>query len=146
MRCFFLPLALLVTLLAGCAQPTDPETEIKANIATMELALAERDNSDFMDHLAESFIGGGSGRGDLTRDDAQKMVALYFLRYKSIRILVTGLDVEIDPYEPALALSTSTVALSGGERLIPNSAGLYRVSGQWQNFDGSWKLTRLEWE
>jgi hypothetical protein len=136
-----------ITLLLGaCSEPVGPEALIRANIMAMEEALAERNNGDFIDKLAASFSGGRAGEETLDRDAAQKMLAVYFLRYRNIEILVSQVDVAIDLYEPALATSTARVALAGGEHLLPASAGLYTVHGQWQNFDGQWKLTRLTWE
>ena len=139
-------LLLASLLLTACAEPVGPESQIRANIMAMETALAERSNGDFMEHLSASFSGGKSGQEGIDREGAQKMLALYFLRYRNIEVLVSQVDVEIDLYQPALARATASVALAGGQRLIPNSAGLYSVESQWQEFDGDWKLTHLRWE
>ncbi|QFU76615.1 hypothetical protein EY643_13650 [Halioglobus maricola] len=136
----------LLGSLAGCSEPVGPETQIRANIMAMESALSERSPGDFLEHLAESFTGGKQGSGDVTRDDAKRMLGVYFLRYRNVDILVSQVDVEIDAYEDALATSSAMVALAGGRGLIPDSARLYQVTGRWQNFDGDWKLTRLSWE
>lgn len=142
-----IPTSLLALfLLTACAQHWDPAVAIEANVNAMETALAELDKNGFMEHLSESFNGGESDKAKLGKEEAEKMLAVYFLRYRKVHILVTQLEIEPDLYEPALATSSATVALSGGEHLVPNSAGLYKVTGQWQNFDGTWKLTRLEWE
>lgn len=146
MRARLLAPIMAVLLLAACQEPVGPEALIRANIMSMEEALAERSNSAFMDKLAASFSGGRANEENLDRDAAQKLLAVYFLRYRNIEVLVSQVDVEIDLYEPNLASSTARVALAGGERLLPDSAGLYLVQGQWQNFDGQWKLTRLTWE
>ncbi len=139
-------LVMAAVLLVACQEPVGPEALIRANIMAMEEALAERSNGAFMDNLAASFSGGRAGQENLDRDAAQKLLAVYFLRYRNIEVLVSQVDVEIDLYEPKLATSSARVALAGGERLLPDSAGLYAVQGQWQNFDGEWKLTRLTWE
>ena len=136
----------LALLLAACSEPVGPEALIRANIMAMEEALAERSNGDFMDNLAASFSGGRVGEETLDRSAAQKLLAVYFLRYRNIELLVSQVDVEIDLYEPMLASSTARVALAGGQHLLPDAAGFYTVRGQWQNFDGQWKLTRLTWE
>ena len=147
MRILYRILVLSMLLLLGaCAEPVGPEAQIRANIMAMETALAERSNGDFMEHLSAGFSGGRSGQEGYDRDGAQKMLAVYFLRYRNIEVLVSQVDVAIDPYQPALAQATASVALAGGERLIPNSAGLYRVESQWQDFDGEWKLTHLRWD
>ncbi len=137
---------ILAALLPACSEPVGPEALIRAKIMTMEEALAERSNGDFMDQLSASFSGGRADDQSLDREAAQRMLAVYFLRYRNIEVLVSQVDVSIDPYQSGLATSTARVALAGGERLLPDAAGFYRVTGQWQNFDGDWKLTRLTWE
>ncbi len=136
---------MLVTLLPACSEPAGPEALVRANIMAMEEALAERSNGAFMDRLAASFSGGRAGDESLDREAAQRLLAAYFLRYRNIEVLVSQVDVNIDPYQSGLATSTARVALAGGERLLPDAAGFYTVEGQWQNFDGQWKLTRLSW-
>ena len=66
-------------------------------------------------------------------------------RRHRIRVVVSQVEVTLDPYEPALAQARATVALAGGERLLPNSAGVYQVESHWRNFDGEWQITRLQW-
>ena len=137
--------ALLIALLVGCAAPEGPEQAIRKNIEGLEMALAKRNPGDALDTLADSFLGGKAGQLDMDREDARKMLAVYFLRYHKIRIVVTQVEVQLDPYEPALAQATASVALAGGERLLPNSAGFYQVESRWREIDGDWKITRLQW-
>jgi len=138
---------LLLTLsITACSRYSEPEAQIAANVQAMETALDERDRGDFMRHLARSFTGRNPNGGSMSREEAEKMLMLYFLRYRKVGVLVTQLEIEIDLYEPNLATTSAAVVLSGGEQLLPDSAGLYRVNGQWQNYDGDWKLTRLDWE
>lgn len=145
-RALIAVIVLLNALLAACAEPEGPEQAIKNQISVMEVALAERSPLGFMNSLSESFLGGKSGQLDTDKEAAKKMLAVYFLRYHRIRIAVTQVEVEIDPYEQQLATASARVALAGGEHLLPNSAGFYQVSSQWQNFDGDWKITRLQWQ
>lgn len=139
-------ITLVSVILTGCAEPEGPEQAVRSRIAVMESALAQRSPTDFLDALSASFLGGKSGRLDIDKPEAKKMLAVYFLRYSRIRVAITQIEVVVDPYEQNLASATARVVLAGGERLIPNSAGVYQISSQWQNFDGDWKLTRLEWQ
>lgn len=138
-------IVLLIVLLAGCSQRAGPEQAVRESIVTLETALAERSPGDVLDTLADSFLGGRSGQLDMDKDGAKKTLAVYFLRYHRIRVVVTQVEVEVDPYEPALARATANVALAGGESLIPNSAGFYQVESHWQEIDGAWQITRLQW-
>lgn len=137
--------ALLIALLLGCTAPEEPEQAIRENIESLQAALAERSSGDAMDILADSFLGGRAGQLDMDREDARKMLAVYFLRYHKIRIAVTQVDVQLDIHEPALAQATASVALAGGERLLPNAVGFYQVESRWREIDGDWKMTRLLW-
>ena len=145
-RVFIAAIALLIALLTACAEPEGPEQAIKSQISVMESALAERSPLDFLDSLSESFLGGKSGQLDMDKEAAKKMLAVYFLRYHRIRISVTQIEIELDPYEPQLATASARVVLAGGESLLPNSAGFYQVDSQWRDFDGGWKITRLQWQ
>ena len=138
-------IALLLVLLSACGQREGPEQAVRNRIGDLETALAERSPGDALDTLAESFLGGSAGKLDMDREGAKKMLAVYFLRYHRIRVVVTQVEVAIDPYQPALASATANVALAGGERLIPNSAGFYQVESRWQEIDGNWQITRLQW-
>ena len=133
-------------LLTACAEPQGPEQAIKGQITGMEDALAKRSSMTFMATLAESFLGGRSGQLDTDKEAARKMLAVYFLRYHRIRVAVTHIEVKIYPEERFLASASARVALAGGENLLPNAAGFYQVTSQWRNFDGDWKLTRLQWQ
>lgn len=142
----YLLTCLLALLVAACAEPPSDEARIRANIETMENALAERNAGDFMAQLSPGFRGGHRDRQDLDRDAAKAMLGLYLLRYREVRVLVSQIAVTIDPYQPELASSTALVALAGGEQWLPRAAGAYTVTGDWRNFDGEWLLTRLVWE
>ena len=135
----------LTLLLSACSSSSDPVAEIEANVAAMENALAERDNGDFIDHLADSFLGGRDGRMDIDKADARKMLAGYFLRYRNIHIVVTQMDIEIHEMDPYRARMSGTVAVAGASRSLPESGGLYKVEGEWQNYDGSWQLGSFNW-
>ena len=142
----FAATALLCLLLNGCSNPVDPIVAIEANIETMEAALADGDSGELTQFLAESFTGGTAGELNLNKDQVRNMVRGYSLRYKHLRVLLNRVTVELDEQEPALAYMTGTVALSGANRLLPSAGGVYTIAGEWQNFDGDWKLRRLTWQ
>lgn len=144
-RAFIAFIPLLVALLSGCGQPQGPEQAIRDRIETMETGLAERSPGDVLDALSSNFLGGKSGSVDMDREAAKKMLAVYFLRYHRVGVVVSQVQVDIDPYEPQLASASAKVVLTGGERFIPNAAGFYQVQTQWRDFDGEWKITRMEW-
>lgn len=145
MKSLLITIAVLLNLI-GCADATDPVIAIETKIKAMEAGLAAGDSGEVTQFLAKSFAGGKDGELELNKDDVRKMLIGYSLRYKQLRILLNQVSVEVDEQEPALAYMHGTVAVSGANRMLPSAGGLYRISGEWQNFSGDWKLRRFHWE
>jgi hypothetical protein len=112
----------------------------------MQGALEQGSNADFRAHLADSFLGGHKGQRNIDKEDVRKMLAGYLLRYRNIGVVIPSLSVEVDPYEPLLATTQGTAALSGGNALLPETARLYQFTGQWRFMDGRWQLIQFSWE
>ena len=141
-----LVIILAATLISACSEPSDTEAEIRATIAQMQAALEERDNSGFREHLAASFLGGQGGQRNMDREAARRLLAAYFIRYRNIDVVITSLDIDPDPHEPALASMRGSAALSGGSTALPENARLYRFEGQWRYLKGRWQLIQFSWE
>jgi len=141
-----LTIGLFAVLSYACSSPSDPETQISEAVASMQLALEEGKNAAFSEHLADSFLGGHKGQRNIDKDEVRKILAGYFLRYRNINVAIPALAVEVDAYEPALATTRGTAALSGGNARLPEAARLYQFNGQWRLLDGRWQLIQFSWE
>jgi len=137
---------LLVALCLACSK-TPPEEAVRARIAAIETALAERDNSGVRSNLAPGFQGGpADAPAQFDQPGVQRLLAGYFLRYPNIRLVVTGLKVTPLAHDPSQAWSEAAVLLTGAEGLIPDTGRIYTVRGLWQQTDGDWRLVQLTWE
>ena len=138
--------ALLLCLSALACSREGPDQAIREAIGEIEQALSDRDNAGVRAHLAPGFQGGPDH--DPTRLDpsgVQRMLAGYFLRYRHIGVLVTGVSVSPIAHDPTQAWSEATVTLAGAQDLIPESGRILKVTGLWREIDGEWLLVRLSW-
>ncbi|MET1081170.1 MAG: hypothetical protein ABWY06_24450 [Pseudomonas sp.] len=139
---FFVALLALLTLLAGCGHDA-PQAALEAAVARLQNTLEAKQTTAVLDQLHPQF---SAQQQSLDRDWAKRSMALVFLRYKNIRVLVLSEDSQLDPTYSQKAHTQARVALTGAEGLIPDSARQYQVDLEWWLEDGEWKLARLNWQ
>lgn len=136
---------LLCLALQACTRP-GPEAAIREAIGQIEQALSARDNAGVRALLAADFQGGPEDDpASLDAPGAQRLLAGYFLRYRHIGVLVTGVSVTPIAHDPSQAWSEATVTLAGAQGLLPESGRILKVRGLWRDVDGDWLLLRLTW-
>ena len=136
--------SLSILVVVGCSKST-PEQAILNNIDALQTAIEDKDNSDVREHISLHFIG-GSGATQITADNLQAYLAGMFLRHAKIGVLVSNTQVTVSEFDPYIATSTSTVAVTGAEGLIPDAARLYKVNATWRLESDQWKLLELTWK
>ncbi|MCZ4306266.1 hypothetical protein O4G98_16135 [Zoogloeaceae bacterium G21618-S1] len=135
-----------VIALAAC-QKTSPEQAIGEAIGRIEQGIASHQNADVRAELAEAFRGGpNTDPGQLDKTGVQRLLAAYFLRYKNIHVVITGVSVEPLSHTPDQAWSDASVLLTGADGLIPEAGRHYRVRGLWVREGSDWRLRELHWE
>lgn len=131
-------IALLLLALVACSR-SDPETALRASVASLQAALEQRDAAAMQQHLADDFIGNGG----LDRDGARRLAAMYLLRHRDIGITTGPLDVEMAAEHATVRF---TAMLRGGSgRALPDAAQVYDVETGWRLDDGDWKLASARW-
>ena len=133
---------LLFVLVGGCARP-DPQVALEAAVKNLQTALEKKDTDAVLALLHPDFSGQQPQDG---REWAKQTMTLLFLRHKNIGILALSQESKIDPKVPTLAFTDASVALTGAEGLLPDSARSYRVKLQWRLVGKEWKLIELRWE
>jgi hypothetical protein len=138
-----LVLTALVALISlhGCKRNTAEEA-IRANIAQIETAVEQRDAGEVTGFLADAFLA----NGQMDRRALHRMMAGYFLRFKNIRVLVSAVEIEINPYDPVRASMSARVAVLGLDGLLPEDGNVYQVTGEWRFDRGDWLLYSFDWE
>ncbi|MDR0275426.1 MAG: nuclear transport factor 2 family protein [Burkholderiaceae bacterium] len=133
---------LCVFLLAACGR-SDPQAALEAAVKNLQVSLEKKDTDAVLALLHPDFSAQQPQDG---REWARQTMTLLFLRHKNIGVIALSQDSRIDPKVPSLAFTDASVALTGAEGLIPDSARQYRVKLQWRLVGKQWKLIQLQWE
>ncbi|MDR3055092.1 MAG: hypothetical protein LBU53_06785 [Zoogloeaceae bacterium] len=136
-------LALSLVFLSACSR-ADPQAALNAAAGALQTALEAKDASKALDLLHQDFVTEQSSENG--RDWAKRTMALAFMRYKNVNIMVLKQETRIDPNLPDRATSEADIALIGAEGLIPDDARHYHVQLGWMKEGEQWKLLRLKWE
>jgi hypothetical protein len=134
-------LVLLIVITAGCSK-TPPEEAIHANIKAARQAIVDRNAGDAVEVLAEDFVG--NDRWD--KQELRRFLTGAFLRHKNINVVITRMDVEIDPGDPKSATMQGTAVATGARNILPQDGRIFKLDGEWRHTDGDWRLVRLKWE
>jgi hypothetical protein len=125
-------------LLSACSR-TPPEQALRETIVTLQGSIEQRDASALGDVLADDFIGPDG----LSRDGAQRMAKLMFLRYQDVGVNVGPLEVDLKETHATVRF---TAALSGGAGVLPDSGQLYDVETGWRLVGDEWRLVSARWQ
>lgn len=140
-RKLFLPLWVLVCLLAGCSKD-DPQAQLDAAAKQLQASLEARDSSAVLAQLHGDF----RAQGEYDRDWARRTMTMLFLRHQHVKVIALSVDNRLDPTYSSRGHTDAQVALTGAQGLIPDSAGHYSVKLEWWRDGDDWKLARLDWQ
>lgn len=130
---------LLVSLgVTGCSKPA-PEQGLRDSVQQMEQAAIKKDTSAFFEFFAEDF----SGSDGLDRDNFHRYIQLIWLQHKDIGVQTGPLDVKLMEDRASVDF---TVALTGGQGLIPDQGQVYQVQTGWRLDGDDWKLISATWK
>lgn len=133
-------LASLVLALPGCSRPPEEE-RLRETVQAMESAVLERRPADFMEHVAEDFIGSGS----VDRAALHNLLRAQLLRNASVGVARSPLDIEMQPPRATVRFNVVLTGSSGG--MIPERAQGYDITSGWRlDEDGEWVLFLAEWK
>lgn len=140
MRYLMLSLTILILSACGGDADDDPEAELRNWVARGELAAEEKDRSDLLALIAESYA---DSRGN-DRDGIGDILRVYFFRQKSIALLTT-ID-EITFYDETAAMVNVTVGMAGtNNSALGFRADAYRFELELQKPDDEWQLIGARW-
>ncbi|MGH8109450.1 MAG: nuclear transport factor 2 family protein [Arenimonas sp.] len=131
-------LLLLCLGLSGCSKPA-PEQALRDSIQKMEQAAVKKDADEFFEYFAEDF----SGSDGMDRENFRRYVQLIWLRNKDIGVQIGPLDVKMMDDR---ATVNFTVALTGGQGLLPDRGQIYQVQTGWRQQGDEWRLISATWK
>lgn len=126
-------------LLAACSRTPD-EQRIRETIAAMEEAAQTRNPRDFMEHVAEDFVGRDSG---FDRAALHNLLRAQFLRNEKVGVLIGPVEVILQSPRATARMSVTLTGGAGG--LIPERGAIYEVETGWKQAGGDWQLLSADW-
>jgi hypothetical protein len=135
---FRFAMIMMLLVLNACTK-TPPEQALRKTIDEMQQAGAQKDIQGLMNSFADDFAGSEG----MSRDEFRRNVSLIWLRHKDIGIQ-TGL-MEVALLDDRATVNF-TVALSGGQGLIPDQGQIYQVQTGWRLENDEWKLISATWK
>jgi hypothetical protein len=132
----------VVAVLALVACLRNPsEQALRDTLDALQTAGEERDVSDFMAHVAEDFVGNSS---EYDRVGLERLLRMVSLRHQSIRVVKSGIEIEIHGDRAVVRMRILVAGGSGG--LIPESGQLFETESAWRFVDGEWMLGSASWK
>jgi len=133
-------LVLLVGMFSACSRsPT--EQALRDQLDAMQEAAEQREMGEFMDGVAEDFVGNSS---EFDRDGLQRLLRMIALRHQSIGVTRMALDVEMHGDRAVVRMQILVTGGSGG--LIPEQGQLFDTESAWRFVDGHWQLGSAQWQ
>jgi len=124
--------------LTGCSKPP-PEQALRETIGKLEQAALKKDGGEFFEYFADDF----SGSDGLDRESFRRYVQLVWLQNKDVGVQMGPLDVKLMQDRATVDF---TVALSGGQGLLPDRGQIYQVQTGWRMDGDDWRLISATWK
>jgi len=132
-------LLLALAALAACARDT-PEAALRAQLQRMQTAASERKTSDFMEGVADDFVGNEG----MDRAALHNLMRAQVLGNSTIGVTIGPVEFEEKSGQATLRF---TALLTGSQgRFIPDSAQTYSITTGWRLEDGEWRVYYAQWK
>jgi hypothetical protein len=129
----FLPLMLAASLLFACgAKPGDDE-QLRTLISAVETAAEERDTSDVLTHVADSYADSAG----FDKMQLQNFLRGYFLAHPKLELMVNIESLEF----PVDGLAQAVVTVATVELTDPD---LTRLKVEFRRQENGWKVVRAD--
>lgn len=129
----------LGVVLQGCSKPP-AEERLRTRLEAMRQAVLAHEPGDFMDGVAEDFIG----EGNADRAALHNILRVQLLRNSSLGATLGPLDIVIDGERATMQFTMVLTGSAGG--FIPERANGWAVKTAWRDGDDGWQVYFAEWE
>jgi hypothetical protein len=132
-------IAVSIMLFSGCSRAPE-EQRLRDSIEAMQVAVLERRAGDFMERVAEDFIGAGG----IDRAALHNLLRAQMLRNASIGATLGPLEVKLQGERAQVDFDAVLTGGAGG--MLPERAQAYAIKTGWRLEQGEWRLFHAEWE
>lgn len=135
----FVPVWLLILLLAACARAPDAEV-IRDAIGEMAAAAEAKRSAEVLEHVAVDFTGND---GELDRAELERMLRARVLAAQAVGVSIGTVTVELDG-DRATARFEMTVT-DGSGRWLSDGRAVLQVTSGWRREGGIWRCYNARW-
>jgi len=128
-----------VLLLRPACKRTPPEQALRETISKMQEAGEKGDVDALFQPIAEDFAGSDG----MDRTTFRRYVTLMRMRQKDVGASIGPIDVKLFGDR---ATANFTLAITGGNGLLPDQAQAYDVETGWRLEGDEWKLISAKWK
>ena len=129
-----------LAILAACSH--DPsEQALRDTLDSLEIAGETRDVGDFMERVADDFVGNSS---EFDRRGLEQLLRMVALQHQSISVVRSGLEIEMHGERALVRMKILVTGGSGG--LVPDQGQLFDTESAWRFVDGQWQLGNATWK
>jgi len=129
----FFTMVLIASLLAACGTKSSDEAQVRTLISDVEAAAEDRDTSDVLTHVADSYTDSAG----FDKTQLQNFLRAYFLAHPKLELLVTVESLEF----PVDGLAQAAISVAAVELTDPD---LRRLKVEFRRLDGGWKVMRAD--
>jgi len=134
-------IAVVCALLMTACSRSPSEQALRDTLDSLEIAGETRDVGDFMEFVADDFVGNSS---EFDRKGLERLLRLVAMRHQSISVVRSGLEIEMHGARAVVRMRILVTGGSGG--LIPDSGQLFDTESAWRFIDGEWQLGSASWK
>jgi hypothetical protein len=135
----FASMVLWILVFSGCSR--DPEEQrLREAIDAMQAAVLERRAADFMERVAEDFVGAQG----IDRAALHNLLRAQMLRNASIGATIGPLEIRLQGERAQVDFDAVLTGGAGG--ILPERAQAYAITTGWRLEDDEWRLFLAEWE
>lgn len=135
-------LALCALMAIPACHRDSPEAALRAQLQEMQAAAGDHEIADFMDGVAEDFIGNdGADRAAL-----HNLLRAQVLSRAQVGIASGPLDIEMQDGKATVRFKVVLTASSTGNRMLPVDAQAYSITSGWREDSGEWRVYYAQWE
>ncbi|WP_269790970.1 nuclear transport factor 2 family protein [Stenotrophomonas sp. Iso1] len=133
--------AVIVLSMAACGREL-PEQRLRQTIAAMQEAVEKGAPKNFMESVAEDFVGNGG----LDRAGLERLLKGQLLLNPNVTVQTGPLSVEMGADDATATVRLSVLLAGGSGRFVPERGDMQELVSGWREEDGQWRLYSASWK
>ncbi|MGH8055438.1 MAG: nuclear transport factor 2 family protein [Stenotrophomonas sp.] len=127
--------------MAACGREP-PEQRLRLTVAAMQEAVEKGKPKDFMEPVADDFVGNGG----LDRAGLERLLKGQLLLSPNVTVQTGPLSVEMGANDTTATVRFSMLLAGGSGRFVPERGDMQELVSGWREEEGQWRLYSASWK